>query len=130
MNGGHIIMNREEWKELDPEEQQITIAELCGYCDFQGGWSCNSPLKGRILEGNDIIIRFVPNYLNDLNVMNKVIMSLSIEDRCKWIRNLQRIARTRDKSMPMYIDDVEVALSTAKQRAEAFILVMTENKEI
>lgn len=116
-------MNKKEWKELDPDEQRIKIAELCGYYDFQGGWSCNSPLRGRIAEGKDTIIRFVPDYLNDLNVMHeaeKILESFPYDEH--GVSSKPRYLKVLST-----ISGGDCVFTTAKQRAEAFVLVMTDD---
>jgi hypothetical protein len=65
------------------------------------------------------------NYVEDLNVMHRVIESLSMDDKIKWQKQLYKIIEL-GRYVPTHYDDVEFVQATAAQRAQAFLEIENE----
>jgi len=118
-------MTREEYAKLTPEEKRIKVAELCGFTKINpkdyiwhgnewDGWAENF-ISG-ISKGNRVIL---PDYLNDLNAMHEAEKLLSRSQQ----HNYMSLLSWTDAG---YKEPEDFILATAAQRAEAFVLTMTQ----
>jgi hypothetical protein len=105
---------------MTPEQQRIAIAEACGVriVESADGW-CDIERNG-ILERKgaykSVLIKGLPDYLNDLNAMHeaeKVLTREQLVDYCAF--------KLRLISGEGCVDDYKMILATAAQRAEAFL---------
>jgi len=111
---------------MNPTKQRIAIAKACGWVSVQQDAECK--LMG-INPNNDP--ECIPDYLNDLNAMNKAERYLIREDKLKnYTENLYYVINQSSvKATGCEFDDLvtgnEVAahcmVATAAQRAEAFL---------
>lgn len=98
---------------MKPESQRIAIAEACGYGGIELAhngfqfWASKHP------EGTTIV---VPDYLNDLNACHEMEKVLTREQRLDYVDNLHFFTCQGEQRR-----DVEVTMSTAAQRCEAFL---------
>lgn len=96
---------------MTDNEINIAIAEVCG-------WKLN-PVIGwwhPSVIGN---VGKLPDYCNDLNAMHDAEIAFPISD-CDMVFNLSRIVGA-DMSERSYSDIALMVISTARQRAEAFL---------
>ena len=106
---------------MKPEAQRIAIAEVCGWqgphhpenvAGMVGWWSQERGVWWVTPEGNRVIIRTVPDYLNDLNAMHEAEKLL---DRLQWVIYGRRLQSACDTTITWPIH------APAAQRAEAFL---------
>lgn len=99
---------------MKPEAQRIAIAKACG-------WEREPALKGdtgewyhpEVGEGE---LNIVPDYLNDLNAINKAEILLTTQQKQDYVRTLCAVMGGWD-SMP----DFTTTFASAAKRAEAFL---------
>lgn len=121
---------------MKPEQQRIAIAEACGWKFIkihklaQTGFFYFKPFiadKKLAVEGKlkgATAIYNLPDYLNDLNAMHEVWITLdSKESRIKFHHELQQVVVKAGGHATSSILDVECCVenATAAQRAEAFL---------
>jgi hypothetical protein len=108
---------------MTPEQQQIAIAEVCGWtqCEYvaslnlaKGIPPINNSLKYGTYENG---MAQLPDYLNDLNACHEMEQVLFC-DKWKWlayVNNLNEMPSLQDEWLCVSIH------ATAPQRAEAFL---------
>jgi len=111
-------MTREEWAKLSPEEQRIKVAELCGIKVESDGIThhlmrCTLEHDSGYNENGKFLCP-VPDYLNDLNEIQRIVETLDYDQRCRMLNILIKICG----------HEGVVWRATAAQRAEAFVLTM------
>jgi hypothetical protein len=109
------------------EQINEAIAEACGWDLFpwevsgEDGWNqwVRSP-SGELCfyEGS------IPDYCNDLNAMHEAWLSLSLEDKFGFDRQLQRVLLTSEDGTYWLTN------ATARQRAEAFLKTLGKWEDI
>lgn len=112
---------------MNPEEQQIAIAEACGWCWTYGPYTAfgaSQPLKvWRAPNGEGHGIHpMLPDYLNDLNAMHeaeKMLSDMQLRVYDKWLCGRRFI-----KALETYAWH-----ATAAQRAEAFLRTIGKWKD-
>ena len=118
---------------MTPEEQQIAIAEACGWTNIclQPLWVsdiedefppvlCGThPSKGRP-EGIPKRFGPLPDYLNDLNAMHDAEKVLINDQDLKYSESLALVVKARWKTNNSY-DMQKFRSATAAQRARAFL---------
>jgi hypothetical protein len=112
-------MTHEEWIKLTPKEQQIKVAELCGWHDMATGYFLRGSEQIYKLLGNLEKQRTrmpVPDYLNDLNAMHGAEMSL--KDKGTYMIMLEAVVGDT------VCRNWRLTHATAAQRAEAFVMTM------
>lgn len=144
------MMNLEQVRAMSDEELRIRVAELCGAKWMLMG----SPLLGRTLvEGTCVDFRLkqglkladgtekieqvhsLKNYPRDLNAMHEAVETLDVGKRGRFMCELAEILEWPPypvQSLPIGVASIELpfdrwfecANATARQRAEAFVLVM------
>jgi hypothetical protein len=103
---------------MNPEQQRIAIAEVCGWKRFQRerrGLSPNARLWGDIAVGGQTDRAVVPNYLSDLNAMHEAEKVLMTKQRVRYTDTLLGIISHAEETW------WSCAHATAAQRAEAFL---------
>ena len=130
-------MNSTQWKNLNRYEKREKIALLCGWergPKKTKGVAWFVPVNSAWHKKADGPYNWQdnpPDYLNDLNAMHEAEESIkrgSIQET-KWIGMLELI--TFGVVCPERHEVVQLQAlvkATAAQRAEAFVLVMTEDK--
>jgi hypothetical protein len=146
-------MTHEEWALLTEEEQRIKVAELCGWTKIRhvDGETSTGDRKRMLIAlapGDTGEARLahccmhnagipygvgglqrgeweLPDYLNDLNAMHEAETSTSM-DAHGWLGTLYQVVL----GFPPMNDTQHILVlhATAAQRAEAFVLAMTEGK--
>jgi hypothetical protein len=118
-------MTSKKWKLLSAEQQQLKVAELCGYTlERKAGW-LNFPMW---FKGDDVQTQGLPDFLNDLNAMHEAWLTKIAENNvlcskfCYFLGQVLRPLWTDDKDFIWFYSRVENA--TAEQRAEAFVLTL------
>ena len=109
-------MTSEEYDKLSEEEQRVKVAELCGRkC------TCTETTYGccKVHDPLDC-----PDYLNDLNAMQKVWEEMDYKHKGIFMEFLETICRDFGYA---YTEDIIGA--TAAQRAKAYVLTMTMEEE-
>lgn len=112
-------MTHKEWTKLNYYQRRIIVAGVCGYnvhnaTDHE---NLGIPLRGCKID----VDALVPDYLNDLNAMREAAEALRKRDDSKWFdfeANLREICGSV----------MNCIQATAAQRAEAFVLTMTEGE--
>jgi len=128
-------MNREEWKELTPDEQRIHIAKLCEWTIIKDS------VRTHYLRPQETIVQYLqvrnisfiedlPDYLNDLNAMYKAEQNSYIfkswrEKKC-WMKNMH-ICCDLGRQPESEPDRIHALIATASQRAEAFVMTLDVN---
>jgi len=105
---------------MTEEEQQIAIAEACGWvkcraADCEDGGGCAfwwSPEDSRLGDAN----RMIPNYLNDLNAM--VEAEKTISNQTEYIYQLGYSKLNGE------LDEYALTFASAPQRARAFLMTL------
>jgi hypothetical protein len=98
---------------MKPERQLIVIAEACGIT-IPEHWRGDARNEASFL-------RFIPDYLNDLNAMHVAEAILKEGQMLRYGRFLKRIV-TGEKTMHHnYTTTASIARATAAQRAEALL---------
>lgn len=95
---------------MNPEEQRIAIAKACGWAEYDIGW-------GRKHEFGYVILRQLPDYLNDLNAMRGALLTLP--DDAPWSYYLSQVIWEEDRTK--LVTDMMRAKATAAQMARAFL---------
>ena len=129
-------MTHDEWVKLHPKEQRVIVAELCGWKHV--GWGelgylacgyicCNGepPYPSKVREE-------IPNYLTDLNAMQAVDAYGVRKMRyypAKWAANMYKVLYGNELPRTHVMQMMTVLQATAAQRAEAFVLTMTQGKQ-
>ena len=98
---------------MKPEEQNITIAEACGW--IKGQWPLDASCK-KVW----IFPEHIPNYYGDLNACHDAEMSMGEYKRGKFWEVLCEIMNFQDK---------EMIHATAPQRCEAFLKTIGKWRE-
>ena len=133
-------MTRTKWKGMSEDDQNITIAEICGWRFHKREnsfmWSIISPSGESWAREQGTDMSMVPDYVNDLNLMHtaaKENLTFCNDPECKndmcgkgtwgkYHRVLQEImGDDSEEKMVTYTSPYE---ATAKYRAEAFVLTM------
>jgi len=98
---------------MKPEEQQIVIAEACGWTEFweteRQGWRSQNP------DGSGD--NFLPDYLSDLNAMHEAVKTLPQNIKPRYFACLCSVV-SGAISLYGYSEATE---ATAAKRAEAFL---------
>lgn len=125
---------------MTDQEINIAIAKACGWTHINMGnvWLSDPPLP-EILVGRHPgykMLQPVPRYTEDLNAVHNAVMSLPLEQRVEYRKNLQYIIVPETK--PGKACGVVLMGSeaydqwfnaTARQRAEAFLKTLDLWKE-
>lgn len=111
-------MTHEEWVKLTPEQQRIKVAELCGWSDCYIE-SSDQWVWGQSPSGDWHV---VPDYLQDLNAMHEAEANIGTNP------NDEKWDRYTDNLFILTMPNEHLYRATAAQRAEAFVLTMTEEK--
>lgn len=126
-------MNQKEYAELSDKEKQIKVAELNGFTNIEV-WEDSDSYH--VLIGNHpsaIAKILVPDYLNDLNIMHKVVQALTKKQKWKYYSNMHLVCGWVRQVFDPEIGSVYATLSlieaTAAQRAEAYVLAMTAQED-
>lgn len=91
---------------MSPEKQRIAIARACGWTKCRIEWGF--PVGNR---NNDVIVRDIPDYLNDLNAMHEAEKKLTGQKIDAYVTTLC----LKVQPAPSLWN------ATAAQRAEAFL---------
>ena len=132
-------MTSEQYDVLTPIEQRIKVAELCGWSEFDykfmnltaktimGSTSvpAGTPPEGKGRVDCERPHEPLPDYLNDLNAMNKAVLSLPYEDLILFGDNLGLVVYGKGSTRNDW-DYPEMIMATVSQRAKAFVLTMTK----
>ena len=130
MKNGDIMTN-EEYDALTPDEQQVKVAETCGFIvkEFNDSvypiWRVWTRNDGRIFFDDQM-----PDYLNDLNAMHEAEKhghSVDPHWTEKWLCNMSIVISNGETDDYMNLGKYELATATAEQRAKAFVLTMETN---
>ena len=111
---------------MSPERQRIVLAQFEGYEVFTAPDSKLVMSKNR--SGGQWLE--LPDYLNDLNPIHKVIRSLNAGDACRYFWILRRLIDDDEEEIPKHVGswhwrDVEMVFNaTAAQCSEAFVKVI------
>ena len=119
---------------MTPEAQRIAIAEACGWqsphhpenvAGMVGWWAQARGIWWVTPEGKRVMIRFLPDYLNDLNAMHEAESTKDFHHDQRWIEALVEVGLRATALRLEKTDGWDWALvcarSTASQRAEAFL---------
>jgi len=110
-------MTREEYAKLTYEERQIKIAELCG-------WNCNRRFCYLDSNGTSRAKSQLPCYLYDLNAMHEAWLNLTYLQQVAVVEVLGAIVcETKNRNDWVWMD---IANATAAQRAEAFVMTLSD----
>jgi len=118
---------------MKPEAQRIAIAKACGWTDIRPnayyGPVGRHPEEQREGERDDL-----PDYLNDLNAMHEVFLTLPTGSHITFGRHLQEVCGEGLVGyVPSYPEDfaglTRIAHATSAQRAEAFLKTLNLWKE-
>ena len=115
-----------EYDKLSHEEQRILVAELDGWTSFNNcQWT--GKLQGQAPWYHEVAYNCrVPNYLNDLNEIQKLIRKMTESQYCEYVQVLCGHT-TEGERIKWGVDDVFTAdCATAAQKAKAFVLTMNE----
>jgi hypothetical protein len=112
---------------MTDEQINQRIAEACGWQNCVGGSGLVTRYKGTPSETTVRVT--LPDYLNDLNAMHEVVMTLSVKQRSEFRNQLQYLIAPSTKPNQkvsgikvMGVDHYdEWWHATAAQRAEAFL---------
>lgn len=96
------------------EQINIAIAEACGWKNL-GKVYTDCAIVDNAWESPLCEIENLPDYCNDLNAMHEAWLSLSLEDKFGFDRQLQRVLLTSEDGTYWLTN------ATARQRAEAFL---------
>lgn len=113
---------------MNEQEQQVAIAEACGWQDvvvIDDGIIVGLPpgfTEDQCPEGAD---KDVPDYLHDLNAMHEAEKTLPYEEQLNYFRTLEDIVDQANGSITAFA----VGKATAAQRAEAFLRAIGKWKE-
>ena len=102
---------------MKPEKQRIAIAKACGYkkkYSTQYDSMCWYSNDGRYVC---LSINELPDYLNDLNAMREVLLTLP--DDAPWSYYLSQVIWEDDRTK--LVTDMMRAKATAAQMARAFL---------
>lgn len=113
---------------MKPEEQQIAIAEACGWTAVGLRLATTNrvtPITGRHPIYKDILE--IPDYLNDLNAMHEAEKVLEPDLFGKYCLTLQKI--TSYENWFEVENRFHLIHATASQRAEAFLKTLGLWKE-
>jgi hypothetical protein len=119
-----------QFRALTPEQQRITVAELAGW-KYMMPWSeiDRSRWFGLSPDGHRGVE--VPDYLHNLNAMHEAESRCTQEQRDALYGNIWKLVRALPSTNAC--QNIEngwlVYHATAAQRAEAFVITMTEGKE-
>lgn len=105
---------------MDPNEQQIAIAEACGWIPEK--WGMDNTRTRWVRDGEYAYdygdVRELPDYTRDLNAIHaaemRLVSSPDSSKRARFRRELQRIVYDEKKRRPYY-------MAKASQRAEALL---------
>jgi len=110
---------------MSEQEQQIAIAEACGWLCLGGCFAADYP--GWILQGDTAWkggMRKLPNYLHDLNAMHEAEKTLDAHRREQYT-DLCVIIASRKAEFTAELSETSLRWNalhcTAPQRAEAFL---------
>lgn len=132
---GNLFASCNQIKIMKPEQQNIAIAQVCGWKVENYGPTGYEKLYWRLCRpdgtiriagctgGNSSKAMFghlVPNYCNDLNAINEAENKLNYDNFVGCIRNLC-ILLDPTNECPSYDLEEKVSRATARQRAEAFL---------
>jgi len=112
-------MNREYWKKLADNVKQVKVAELDGWTQIVHPKGLSRGDKGKR------ILCCLPDYLNDLNAMHDAWQRLTYLQQVTYTEILASIVCETDNRNDWVWMDVINAI--AAQRAEAFVLTLSEN---
>jgi hypothetical protein len=105
---------------MNPEQQQIKIAEACGFYKEEP-WLDGRPCWGHKDHFKHIGFEEIPDYLYDLNAMHEAEKTLTQDQMIDYSRHV-------GKSVTMYLPasraawmDFRLIHATAAQRAKAFL---------
>lgn len=123
-------MTRDKWAKLSPEEQRIKVHTTRGHRDefmdyynsIQGDTITLREYSGAVKLWKAFLAK-VPDYLNDLNAMHEAEKLLEGTQIRRYIAYL---STDPDKYWELggNYSQLNIALATASQRAEAFVLTM------
>ena len=117
---------------MNEQKQRIAIAEACGWTEWTKDTpNCLSPEErheGMMICPSGYGAARPPDYLNDLNAMRSAEITLTLNKRYDYIKEINKVAAgvyRKSKpwikvSAPEFATEVTV-YSTAAQRAEAFL---------
>ena len=94
---------------MTDEQQQIAIAEACGWTNIQPHQMAGTKLAG--YKPNEDFFRGIPDYLNDLNAMHEAEKTFTDEQMHDYYIELIHLQERNQHVFHM----------TARQRAEAFL---------
>ena len=121
-------MIHEEWIKLTPIKKIIVIAKLCGWtnCDEDAYDPWNDPIAaGSPSNGNGNARIPIPDFLNDLNSIHKIILEMPKYLRHRYVNNLSIICG--DQMLEDFDREWCLLTATAAQLAEAFCKTKMEN---
>lgn len=105
---------------MSEQEQQIAIAEACGW-RFHPDGSGYIPPNGTdwVGRGYKSLVECAPDYLRDLNAMDEATKTLDRRQRIIFCNNLTNICGGTEKAID----------ASAAKRAKAFLLTVNKWKE-
>ena len=124
-------MTREQWAKMTDEQKRIKVAESCGwkcYNDNGMGWKVEHQSGVPMFQHLSLshAVAHLPDYLNDLNAMHEA-EKLLWEDAEKlnlyWLLLREVTHCSNPPSGCVGVVPI-AAMTTARQRAEAFVLTM------
>lgn len=111
---------------MTDEQMRVAIAEARGYCikefecvgeKYAGLYQDGDRVADVYLKNKDVLWRFAPNYLEDLNAMHEAEKVLNAEQQLIY----SRLLHDNFKGQRHYLHiDFDVLHATARQRAIAF----------
>lgn len=126
--------SRREVKAMSDEELKVAVAKLHGWKVRKDGhlWSLLRPCRSPVLGSTCAItiedgLAYIPNYPRDLNAMHEaenVFTELKQQD--EYNRQLEQIHK-ETRILWKDVTGFVTVHSTARQRAEAFVLTLTES---
>ena len=104
---------------MTEEKQRIAIAELCGWSISYHTDTAAYGVLNYEEDGMAALYGEIPDYLNDLNAMNraeKILYPPFCSSWCKW--------QIYEDYLSQVLDSRFIARATAPQRAKAFLLTL------
>lgn len=127
---------------MSPDAQRIAIAEKCGWTEISEDkfWCLNANYRVHNFCGQEPLdpekpdhstYRNIPDYLSDFNAMHEAEKSLNIDQRCRYVEQIEQMVREPEniafgdrptkKFKLNHFGRFAVLNATAAQRAEALL---------
>ena len=116
---------------MKPEQQQIAIAETCGYTQEEP-WLNGRECWGHKDSPSHVGFEEIPDYLNDCNAMTNALTTMTEDQWAHYVKILS--GETKEESLlPTHywqLDDVlDIVKATTAAQAEAFLRTIGKWKE-